>query len=183
MLAPEVPRGTPPVSLADFDQGTQCVEGCGDVASLLGHDDQMIVLAIIRERDTEAIEDPAAQRGKESQVHTVLVGKHRIAIRLGDLQFVHAPGDSREKRDLAARDDERAPAEHLPTMYFPLHWLAAINLRRARSAGFGPAEGLRPGKARWSALHGTSCCGNRAAVRQAANEGPTGGTSRHRLGA
>src|SRR5215471_6079611 len=64
MLASDVALEPATVALANFDQGGEPIQSRGNVAHLLGHDHEMIVLLTIGQHDAKAIKDLAAH-GRE----------------------------------------------------------------------------------------------------------------------
>ena len=121
MLAPDVAQHPAAVGIAELDQRGERVERRCDVAGLLGDDDEPIVLVIVGERHAEAVEDAPARRRQQPQIDAVLVGQHRVAVRLEDLELVHAPGKDGDERRLAAGENGRSPGEELLALRFPLH--------------------------------------------------------------
>ena len=105
MLAPDLAQYAAAIGFADLDQIAEGVEGRRDIAGLLGDDDELIILAIVGERDAEPVENSPAQRRQQPKVHSVLVGEDRVSIRIQDLQLVHSSGERHEQHRLTARDD------------------------------------------------------------------------------
>ena len=177
MLAPDLAqaRGGGPSSPISI-RCAERVEGRRDVAGLLGDDDEMIILAVIGERDAEAVENPPAQRREQPQAHPVLVGEHRVAIRIQDLQLVHPPGDGGEQYRLTAREDRRAPGEQLSPMRFPPHGRRSA---RAEQGALAAAQQKARDRENRDGQHGAKDAAREdpAIARQAANAAPTGKAS------
>src|SRR5271165_6660115 len=111
MLAPHVAQYPAAVRLADLDQPGEGVERRGDIPSLLGHDDETIVLLIIGECYAEAIKDTPARRRQQLQIDAVFVGKNDVPVRLQDLELVHARGETGDEGRLADGEDRCPPGQ------------------------------------------------------------------------
>ncbi len=97
--APGVAQHAAAVGIADLDQRAERGQRRLEIAGLLGHDDDPIILPVIGERDAEAVEDAPARRRQQPQIDAVLVGKDGVAVLFEDLQLIHAAGE----------DSRRAP--------------------------------------------------------------------------
>ncbi len=121
MLASDFAQHPATVGVAELDQQGERVEGRRNIARLLGDDDQAIVLMVIGERNTEAVEDAPARRCQKPQTDPVLVCEHGVAVGLQDLQLIHAGCEGGDEHRLAAGKDRCTPAEELLTPRFLLH--------------------------------------------------------------
>ena len=107
--------------VAERDQPGQSIEGAFDIVGLFRHQDDPIVAPIVRELDTESIENAPAPRRQEPQVDAVLIGQHLVLGGLNDLEVVEPADQHSQQRGLAASEQRRAPGKRLVSTAITLH--------------------------------------------------------------
>ena len=110
-----------PLGIRQGDDPSQAVEGGAQVAGVLRHDDDAVVLPIERHGPPEAVEDAPTRRRQEAQIDAVVLGKRLIPFRLQDLEIIHAGDEGREQRYFAAHDEGGTAAELLALELVELH--------------------------------------------------------------
>src|SRR6516225_4149527 len=121
MLTSDLAQYPVAVALADLNQPGERVECGRNVPRLLGRHDEAIVLMIIGKCRSETVKYAPALRRQKLQIDAVLVRKHRVAVRLQDLELVHSLGKSREEDCLAGAKDRRPPVQELMSLRLTLH--------------------------------------------------------------
>ena len=121
MLALRVPQHAAAIGLAYVDQRAERVERGFEIARLLRHDNDLIVLPVVGDRNAGAVEDAAASRRQQPQIDAVLVGQEAVAVFFEDLQVVHTAGKDARQRRLAAGEQRRPAGETLLSLGFARH--------------------------------------------------------------
>ena len=86
------------------------------VAGILSHDDNPVVLTVLRDGDPVPVKDLAPARRDEAHVDAVVLGQKLVVFRLVHLQLAHPQHKGSQEGKLASAQQERAPRDYSGTL-------------------------------------------------------------------